>query len=42
MDVQLSEHAGKRVEASMLVNVPRLVTEFFARKPDPAVTVLHG
>ena len=33
MAVQLSE----RAEASMLINVPRLMTEYFARKPDPAV-----
>jgi phosphoglucomutase len=29
--------AGKTAEPSMLVNVPRLVTAYFAGKPDPAV-----
>jgi phosphoglucomutase len=29
--------AGKTVEPSMLVNVPRLVTAYFAGKPDPSV-----
>jgi phosphoglucomutase len=29
--------AGKPVTQSMLVNVPRLVTEYFTGKPDPAV-----
>jgi phosphoglucomutase len=37
MAVQSSERAGKPVEASMLVNVPRLVTAYFAREPDPAI-----
>jgi phosphoglucomutase len=37
MAVQLSEHSGKAVETSMLINVPRLVTESFAREPDPGV-----
>ena len=37
MAVQVSPRAGKPVEASMLINVPRLVTAYFARKPDPAV-----
>jgi phosphoglucomutase len=35
--VQANPHAGKTVEPSMLVNVPRLVTAYFAGKPDPAV-----
>jgi phosphoglucomutase len=37
MAVQVSELAGKPVAASMLVNVPRLVTEYFMGRPDPAV-----
>ena len=34
---QVSPRAGKTIEPSMLVNVPRLVTAYFAGKPDPAV-----
>ncbi|MGH6846351.1 MAG: phosphoglucomutase (alpha-D-glucose-1,6-bisphosphate-dependent) [Methylocella sp.] len=34
---QVSPLAGKTIEPSMLVNVPRLVTAYFAGKPDPAV-----
>ncbi|MGD0023743.1 MAG: phosphoglucomutase (alpha-D-glucose-1,6-bisphosphate-dependent) [Xanthobacteraceae bacterium] len=34
---QVSPLAGKTVEPSMLVNVPRLVTAYFTGKPDPAV-----
>ena len=37
MAVQVSQRAGKPVEASMLVNVPRLVTAYFAGAPDAAV-----
>ncbi len=37
MTVQVSPLAGKTVEPSMLVNVPRLVTAYFTGKPDPAV-----
>jgi phosphoglucomutase len=37
MTVEISGHAGKPVEASMLVNVPRLVTAYFAGRPDPAI-----
>jgi phosphoglucomutase len=33
----LSPLAGKPVPASLLVNVPRLVTAYFALQPDPAV-----
>jgi phosphoglucomutase len=33
---QISELAGKPAPASLLVNVPRLVTAYFALKPDPA------
>jgi phosphoglucomutase len=34
---QVSKFAGKTVEPSMLVNVPRLVSAYFNRRPDPAV-----
>ncbi|MGC2462783.1 MAG: phosphoglucomutase, partial [Steroidobacteraceae bacterium] len=34
---QVSPLAGKTIEPSMLVNVPRLVTAYFAGKPDPTV-----
>jgi phosphoglucomutase len=37
MVVEISNLAGKPVEASMLVNVPRLVTAYFAGRPDPAI-----
>jgi len=37
MAEQLSPLAGKTLDASLLVNVPRLVTAYFAGKPDPAV-----
>ena len=32
---QVSPRAGKTIEPSMLVNVPRLVTAYFAATPDP-------
>jgi phosphoglucomutase len=34
---QKSPFAGKTIEPSMLVNVPRLVTAYFTGKPDPTV-----
>src|SRR6266550_658968 len=37
MTVEVSPLAGKTAPASMLVNVPRLVTAYFSGKPDPAV-----
>src|SRR6202044_2606507 len=37
MVAEVSPLAGKTVQPSMLVNVPRLVTAYFAGKPDPAV-----
>src|SRR6202171_2970410 len=37
MAAEVSPLAGKPAPASMLVNVPRLVTAYFAGKPDPAV-----
>ena len=36
---QVSPRAGKTIEPSMLVNVPRLVTAYFAGTPDPTVAV---
>src|SRR5665811_1657213 len=37
MPEKVSPLAGKPVEPSMLVNVPRLVTAYFTGKPDPTV-----
>jgi phosphoglucomutase len=37
MVAQVSPLAGKTVQPSMLVNVPRLVTAYFSGKPDPAI-----
>ncbi len=37
MAAEVSPLAGKTVDPSMLVNVPRLVTAYFAGKADPAV-----
>jgi phosphoglucomutase len=37
MPEQVSPLAGKPIEPSMLVNVPRLVTAYFTGKPDPGV-----
>ena len=37
MAAEINPLAGKTVEPSMLVNVPRLVTAYFAGKPDPSV-----
>jgi phosphoglucomutase len=37
MVAEVSPLAGKTVQPSMLVNVPRLVTAYFSGKPDPAV-----
>ncbi|MEA2738817.1 MAG: phosphoglucomutase [Acetobacteraceae bacterium] len=37
MGNQVSPHAGKTLDASLLVNIPRLVTAYFTGKPDPAV-----
>ena len=34
---QVSPRAGKTIEPSMLVNVPRLVTAYFVGTPDPTV-----
>jgi phosphoglucomutase len=34
---QVSKLAGKPVEPSMLVNVPRLVSAYYTGKPDPAI-----
>jgi phosphoglucomutase len=37
MPDNVNPRAGKTVEPSMLVNVPRLVTAYFTGKPDPAI-----
>src|SRR5467141_1731114 len=37
MAVEVSPLAGKPAPASMLVNVPRLVTAYFSGKPDPSL-----
>ncbi|WP_022721369.1 alpha-D-glucose phosphate-specific phosphoglucomutase, partial [Rhodopseudomonas sp. B29] len=37
MAAEVSPLAGKTIDPSNLVNVPRLVTAYFANKPDPAV-----
>src|ERR1035438_9395258 len=37
MAEKVSPLAGKTADPSMLVNVPRLVTAYFAEKPDPSV-----
>jgi phosphoglucomutase len=37
MASQVSPHAGKTLDPSTLVNIPRLVTAYFNGKPDPAV-----
>ncbi len=37
MAAEINPLAGKIVEPQMLVNVPRLVTAYFAGKPDPSV-----
>jgi phosphoglucomutase len=37
MAAELSPLAGKPAPASMLVNVPRLMTAYFSGKPDPAI-----
>ncbi len=35
--MKVSPHAGKPAKASMLVNVPRLVTAYYTEQPDPSV-----
>ena len=37
MTEKVSPLAGKPIEPSMLVNVPRLVTAYFTGEPDPSV-----
>ena len=37
MTNQVSPRAGKTLDPSLLVNVPRLVTAYFTGKPDPAI-----
>jgi len=36
--MKVSPHAEKPAEASMLLNVPRLVTAYYTEQPDPSVT----
>ena len=35
--MKVNPAAGKPAEASSLVNVPRLVTAYYAERPDPSV-----
>ena len=35
--MKVSPYAGQPAEASMLVNVPRLVTAYYTEQPDPSV-----
>ena len=35
--VEVNKHAGKTLDAGLLVNVPRLVTAYFAGRPDPKI-----
>ena len=35
--MKVSPYAGKPAEASMLVNVPRLVTAYYTEEPDPSL-----
>ena len=37
-----SPYAGKPAEAAMLVNVPRLVTAYYAELPDPSAPDQHA
>ncbi len=37
--IKISPLAGKPAPASMLINVPRLVTAYYAERPDPSVAV---
>src|SRR6187402_2240313 len=37
MAAHVSPLAGKTIDPSLLVNVPRLVTAYFAGKPDPSI-----
>jgi hypothetical protein len=36
--MKVSPHEGEPAEASMLVNVPRLVTAYYTEQPDPPET----
>ncbi len=38
MSERISQLAGKPVPPSLLTNIPRLITAYFARRPDPAVS----
>src|SRR5918992_3873989 len=35
--MNVSPLAGKPAEPSMLVNIPRLITAYYAERPDPAI-----
>jgi len=36
--MEISPYAGKPAEQNMLVNIPRLVTAYYAGKPDPSIS----
>ena len=40
MSTKISLLAGKLAPLSMLVNVPRLVTAYYADQPDPSIAAL--
>jgi hypothetical protein len=40
-NMKLSPLGGKLAEPSMLVNVPRLVTAYYAERPDPAIAAIR-
>jgi phosphoglucomutase len=40
--MKASPYAGKPAEASMLVNIPKLVTAYYTDTPDPSVPALAG
>jgi len=40
MSTKISLLAGKLAPLSMLVNVPRLVTAYYAERPDPSIAAL--
>jgi len=40
MSTKISPLVGKPAPLSMLVNVPRLVTAYYAERPDPSIAAL--
>jgi hypothetical protein len=42
MSTKISPLAGKPAPLSMLVNVPRLVTAYYAERPDPSIAALSA